>query len=75
MDKSEESLELVKAIVSIAHSLRMDVVAEGIETQTQLEQLQTLGCKFGQGYLFSRPVDGRIAGHFLNQLFQELNAS
>ncbi len=74
MDKSEESLELVKAIVSIAHSLKMDVVAEGIETQAQLEQLQSLGCKFGQGYLFSRPVDDRIAQHFLNQLFQPLDS-
>ncbi len=74
MDKSEESLELVKAIVSIAHSLKMDVVAEGIETRAQLQQLQTLNCKFGQGYLFSRPVDDRIARDFVNQLFQDVDA-
>lgn len=73
MDKSAESLELVKAIISIAHSLRMDVVAEGIETQDQLQQLQILGCEFGQGYLFSRPVDSRFATHFLKQSILEMN--
>jgi EAL domain-containing protein (putative c-di-GMP-specific phosphodiesterase class I) len=39
----------------------MDMVAEGIETQAQLDWLRTLGCRFGQGFWFSRPVDlGRL---------------
>ena len=47
---------VAKAIVSIGQSLSMHTVAEGIETQLQLEQLRALGCSFGQGYLFSQPL-------------------
>ena len=52
-------MEIVRAIVGLAHNLGLDVVAEGVETQEQLAQLQSLGCEFGQGYLFSRAVDAR----------------
>jgi diguanylate cyclase (GGDEF)-like protein len=45
----------------IAHGLGMDVTAEGVETPAQLAQLKALGCEFGQGYLFSRPVDQQAA--------------
>lgn len=47
---------VTKAIVSIGQSLRMRTVAEGVETQEQLERLREIGCSFGQGYLFSRPL-------------------
>jgi EAL domain-containing protein (putative c-di-GMP-specific phosphodiesterase class I) len=40
----------------LAQNLHLNAVAEGIETEDQLRQLQTLGCEFGQGYLFSKPV-------------------
>ncbi len=53
---SRESAEIMRAIVGLAHSLRMSVIAEGIETRDQLVWLRELGCTFGQGYLFSRPV-------------------
>jgi diguanylate cyclase (GGDEF)-like protein len=56
MSESSESGELVRAIISLAHTLGIAVVAEGIETVTQLHQLRILNCEFGQGYLFSRPV-------------------
>ena len=49
--------DIVGAIVSLAQSLDMDVVAEGVETPEQLATLKSLGCTFGQGYLFSRPLD------------------
>ncbi len=52
-----ENCEIVRAIVTLAHSLGLDVVAEGIETEAQLAQLKNLGCEYGQGYLFSKPVD------------------
>jgi diguanylate cyclase (GGDEF)-like protein len=48
---------LVRTIIDLAHNLRMHVVAEGIETQAQLERLRELGCEFGQGFLFARPAD------------------
>ena len=50
-----ESHEIVRIIVILAHSLGLKVVAEGIETQEQMDTLKQLGCELGQGYLFSRP--------------------
>jgi diguanylate cyclase (GGDEF)-like protein len=47
---------IVDAVTSLAHGLGIGVVAEGIETPSQLERLRDAGCDFGQGYLFSRPV-------------------
>jgi diguanylate cyclase (GGDEF)-like protein/PAS domain S-box-containing protein len=48
--------ELVKAIISIAHSLNQKVVAEGVETAAQAETLRSYGCHIAQGYLYSKPV-------------------
>ncbi len=53
---------VVQAIVTLAHSLQLDVVAEGVESASQVAHLQQLGCKYGQGYFFSRPLDGEAAG-------------
>jgi diguanylate cyclase (GGDEF)-like protein len=47
---------VVTAIIMLARNLRMQVIAEGIETREQLVLLQSLGCEFGQGYLFGRPA-------------------
>ena len=41
----------------LAQNLNLEAIAEGIETEEQLRQLQILGCRFGQGYLFSRPTN------------------
>lgn len=49
--------KIVRAIVILAHNLGLDVTAEGIETPEQLVGLRELGCEFGQGYYFSKPVD------------------
>jgi EAL domain-containing protein (putative c-di-GMP-specific phosphodiesterase class I) len=51
-----ENAEVVQTIVTLAHNLGMDVVAEGVETRAQLDYLQTLGCDYGQGHLFCNPV-------------------
>jgi diguanylate cyclase (GGDEF)-like protein len=51
-----KNYDIVQAIVNLAHSLGLDVIAEGIETQTQLAMLRRLGCEYGQGYLFARPL-------------------
>ena len=53
---STEGDTIVRALVSLGHSLDLDVVAEGIETSEQRDLLQRLGCRLGQGYLLSRPV-------------------
>jgi len=48
---------IISTIVSLARHLGMEVVAEGIETREQLDQLRSMGCTYGQGYLFSKPVE------------------
>jgi len=60
-----ESLEIVEAIVTLAHQLKMDVVAEGVETLMQFNQLRTLGISFGQGYFFAKPLDKESAEAFI----------
>ena len=55
--QSTPHCKIVKAIVTLAHNLGLDVTAEGIETPEQLAELRKLGCESGQGYFFSRPLD------------------
>jgi EAL domain-containing protein (putative c-di-GMP-specific phosphodiesterase class I) len=57
MATNEESLQIVRTIMSLAHNLGMDVVAEGPEDAEQVARLRSIGCEFGQGYYFSKPVD------------------
>ena len=47
---------IVEAIISLAHRLKMMVVAEGVETEEQFAILLEMNCQFGQGYLFSKPL-------------------
>ena len=56
LHQEKTNLGLLTAIVQIAKTMEMDLIAEGIETSEQLIQLKLLGCQFGQGYLFSKPV-------------------
>jgi EAL domain-containing protein (putative c-di-GMP-specific phosphodiesterase class I) len=56
MDRDEKSEEIVRTIILLAKNLGMDTVAEGVETETQLQRLCELGCNFGQGYLFAKPM-------------------
>jgi diguanylate cyclase len=60
MTEDQHSLLIVKAIITLAHSLRMKVIAEGVETLAQLEQLRSLGCDQCQGFLFGRPAPPRV---------------
>ena len=56
MDERAESRQLVKAMVNLAHNLHLEVVAEGVETVQQLEELRRYGCDQVQGFLVSRPL-------------------
>jgi diguanylate cyclase (GGDEF)-like protein/PAS domain S-box-containing protein len=57
MEFEAEKREIVRTIVSLARTLEMEVVAEGIETPEQLAMLRELGCEYGQGFFFSGAVD------------------
>jgi predicted signal transduction protein with EAL and GGDEF domain len=67
--------EIAGTIVTLAHSLGMEVVAEGIETPSQAERLREFGCEYGQGYLFSRPLNEEQATLFLERFAEPLNAA
>ena len=56
-----ESLEIVRGIITLAHSLGKQVIAEGVETGEQLALLRSLECDYGQGYLFSEPMEPEAA--------------
>jgi diguanylate cyclase (GGDEF)-like protein/PAS domain S-box-containing protein len=56
MQEGSRNYQVVKTIITLSNLLGLAVVAEGIETQQQLQWLQELGCEFGQGYFFSRPL-------------------
>ena len=55
-DKGSQNPDIVSAIINLAHSLGMTVTAEGVETETGLTQLKTLGCDFAQGYFLGYPM-------------------
>ncbi|WP_354636016.1 EAL domain-containing protein [Planktothricoides raciborskii] len=61
ISEDRDSLEIVEAIVTLAHQLKMDVVAEGVETFMHFNQLRNLGIEFGQGYFFAKPLDANSA--------------
>src|SRR3546814_111148 len=56
MGRNRHNLEIVRTIALLAQNLRLDVIAEGVETPEQLAQLRAIGCDYAQGYLFSRPL-------------------
>lgn len=65
MSQWGENAEIVHTIISLAHSLGMETIAEGIETMAQMQQLRGLNCTFGQGYFFSKPLDSESATRLL----------
>lgn len=67
IDVDEESLEIVRQIVTIAREIGMGTMAAGVETVAQLIHLKAIGCQFGQGYLFSEPVEQDNISNLLGQ--------
>ncbi|TAD82168.1 MAG: EAL domain-containing protein [Oscillatoriales cyanobacterium] len=57
-DDGSQHLQIVRAIVTLAHNLGLEAIAEGVETAEQLAQLRELECELAQGYWFSKPLDG-----------------
>jgi diguanylate cyclase (GGDEF)-like protein len=56
IEEQKRDLDMVAALVGMAHSLELTVVAEGVETEGQRDRLKAMGCNVGQGWLFSKPV-------------------
>lgn len=67
MDSEMKIEAIVRSILMLGENLGIEVVAEGIETENQIRQLRSLGCKYGQGYFFSKPVAPEYAEKLLNE--------
>jgi diguanylate cyclase (GGDEF)-like protein len=67
LNSAEEGSEIVQTIITLARVLKLDVVAEGIEKETQYQKLQELSCDCGQGYFLSRPVDSQTIDRLLKK--------
>ncbi|MEM8640475.1 MAG: EAL domain-containing protein [Cyanobacteria bacterium P01_G01_bin.54] len=67
LESHYEDAQIVQAIIALAHNLKMNVVAEGIERPEQVQYLQPLGCEQGQGFLFSRPLTPAAATQLIEQ--------
>ncbi len=61
MEEASENREIIKTIVSLGHNLRMNIIAEGVETEEQAQLLKTLSCEYGQGYYFAKPLAAKDA--------------
>lgn len=61
MDVDRKNADIIQTIVTLAHALNMDLIAEGVENAGQLAQLRALGVEYGQGYHFAKPLDAAAA--------------
>ncbi|HIK15780.1 MAG TPA: EAL domain-containing protein [Leptolyngbyaceae cyanobacterium M33_DOE_097] len=73
VDEAGEQLEIVRTIVTLAWNLGIDTVAEGVETTKHLNQLRSLRCDYGQGYLFAKPLPADNVTALLSQKEPWLN--
>ena len=67
IEANGSNTEIVKTIVSLARNLGLRVVAEGVETLAQINELKKLNCEGAQGYYFSKPLNFEEVQHFLNE--------
>ncbi len=68
MERNRNCAAMVHAVANLSRSLGLAAVAEGIETAEQLAMLRTIGCPFGQGYFFSRPMAADEVAEYLDRL-------
>ena len=74
LGNNDKNSEIVRTILALAHNLKMKVVAEGVETETQLEELVSMGCEFVQGFFFAQPVNTTETTQLLEKLFNDTKA-
>lgn len=72
LDSSEESAGIVNAIIAMAHSLGLTVVAEGVETEEQANLLRSMGCDQLQGFLYGRPVPATEVSRLIREIDAKL---
>ena len=71
VDHTEDSAIIIDAIISLARSLHLETVAEGVETREQLNFLVDRGCTIAQGFLFGQPMKAREVLPFLEDLIED----
>ncbi|MEW6405422.1 MAG: bifunctional diguanylate cyclase/phosphodiesterase [Chloroflexota bacterium] len=71
---SKSGVPIIRAIIAMANSLDMKVIAEGIETAEQMKNLIQMECEYGQGFLFNTPVDGNAAQKLIKERLAEQKA-
>ncbi|MEA5576485.1 putative bifunctional diguanylate cyclase/phosphodiesterase [Anabaena sp. UHCC 0451] len=71
--EDEKNLGIVTAIITLANTLGLDVIAEGVETISQMQLLRSLGCKYGQGYLFSKAMPPYLIEDWLQKTKTEIS--
>ena len=69
LESSDKDKAIVDIIITLAHKLDMDVIAEGIETESHKAILKALDCEYGQGYLFAKPLKSKDATDLLAQQY------
>src|SRR5262249_30651290 len=70
MEGDSKTEAIVGSILVLGENLKMEVVAEGIETRSQLDTVRSLGCTLGQGFYFSQPVNAETAEQLLDRDFE-----
>ena len=74
LDEKNQASMIVKATLDLAHNLGFDVVAEGVETMEQAEQLKQWNCEFAQGYFYAKPLNKDLAWKFLVENIANANS-
>ncbi|MEL7406791.1 MAG: EAL domain-containing protein [Cyanobacteria bacterium J06558_2] len=75
LSEKNQASKIVRATIDLAHNLGFNVVAEGVETQQQVEQLNEWNCEFAQGYYYAKPLSTETAWQFLCRNLATANAT